>query len=71
MSKYADLRWKIADLEKALEQEKTYSKKLRGDMEKYILMVYEKDKIIDELTALVRKLKVELKGGVVVEPTDI
>lgn len=56
MSRYADLRWKIADLEKELEAEKTYSRKLLKDMERYILMIYQKDKDIEMMKCALEKM---------------
>lgn len=60
MSKYADLRWKIADLEKALEEEKIYNKKLREDIEQYIRLLYARDNEIKELRQVISAVN---KGG--------
>ena len=56
MSKYADLRWKIADLEKAPKEEKIYSQRLREDIERYIRMMYAKDNAIKELKQIISAL---------------
>lgn len=60
MSKYANLRWKIADLEKALEEEKVYSKKLREDIEQYIRLLYARDNEVKELRQVISAVN---KGG--------
>ena len=49
MSKYADLRWKIADLEKKLEEQNGYIKGLRKERDMYIEMLYDKEKHISAL----------------------
>ena len=66
MSKYSDLRWKIADMEKALAEEKAYSKGLRKDLERYVWQIYEKDKEINELVEMVKRL-----GGIKTEAGEV
>lgn len=56
MSRYADLRWKIADLEKALNEEKIYSKKLRKERDMYINMLYAKEKDIEVIMTSVKNM---------------
>ena len=56
MSKYADLRWRIVDLEKALETEKTINKRYKQDLEVYVWRIHEQDKEIERLSELVAKL---------------
>lgn len=49
MSRYADLRWKIADLEKELEEEKIYNRKLLTQLNLYYRQLYEKEKDFEVL----------------------
>jgi hypothetical protein len=64
MSRYSDLRWKIADLEKELEEEKIYNKKLLGQIETYIHMICDQEKTIEELKQLISAVnKVGGKDG--------
>lgn len=53
---YSKLRWKIADLEKKLEEEKAYSKRLRKDLEMYIYSMYGKDREINEMKEQIHAL---------------
>ena len=56
MSRYADLRWRIVDLEKELEEEKIHSRKLLRDLELYIQMIYDKDKDLETLKMALEKI---------------
>ena len=56
---------KIADLEKALAEEKAYSKGLRKDLERYVWQISDKDKEINELVKMVKRL-----GGIKTEGED-
>lgn len=57
MSRYSDLRWKIADLEKELEEEKIYNKKLHESLREYSLMIHAQDKTIEELRQVISAVK--------------
>ena len=56
MSRYSDLRWRIADLEKALEEEKALNNRLMKEVNRHWLEVRAKDATIEELNALLNKL---------------
>ena len=56
MSKYADLRWKIADLEKALEKERNFSERLVEEMQKQEWKLRARDNEIKELKALLHSI---------------
>ena len=57
MSRYSDLRWKIADLEKKLEEEKIYNKKLKDELEHKVLIIYSLEKDIEEMHEIIRSMK--------------
>lgn len=57
MSRYSDLRWKISDLEKQLEEEKICAKKAWEQVEHYIRVIYAKDKTIEELKRTISAVK--------------
>ena len=46
MSRYADLRWKIEDLEKKIEEEKIINRRLNEDLRMKYFEIHEKDKEI-------------------------
>lgn len=57
MSRYSDLRWKIADLEKKLEEEEVYNKKLKDELEHKVLTIYSLEKDIKEMHEIIRSMK--------------
>ena len=56
MSKYADLRWKIADLEKELERVKNAYRVLEEYRDKKVIELYCKEKEIEELRNKIKSL---------------
>ena len=56
MSKYADLRWKIADLEKDLEKERNFSERMVEELRKLDRKLRAKDNEIEELKALLKSI---------------
>ena len=62
MSRYADLRWKIADLEKALEKEKNCTERLFKELSKKDLQIASRDKEIENLRDMINRLCVEING---------
>ena len=65
MSRYADLRWKVVDLEKELEREKAHSNRLFERLRMLDLTIVSKDKEIDNLKGIIHKLceKLGRKGA--------
>lgn len=57
MSRYSDLRWKIADLEKKLEEEKIYNKKLKDELEHKVLIIYSLEKEIKKMHEIICSMK--------------
>ena len=57
MSRYSDLRWKIADLEKELAEYKAAYKRLSDDIRNNWLEMAAKDKKIEELKKKIEELK--------------
>ena len=53
MSRYADLRWKIADLEKKIEEEKIINKRLNEDLWMKHFEIHEKDNEIAMLKKII------------------
>lgn len=62
MSRYADLRWKVVDLEKELEREKAHSNRLYERLRMLDLEIVSKDKEIDNLKGIIHKLCEKLGG---------
>lgn len=56
MSKYADLRWKIADIEKDLEKERNFSERMVEELRKLDWKLRAKDNEIEELKALLKSI---------------
>lgn len=63
MSRYADLRWKIADLEKKIEEEKIINRRLNEDLRIKYYEIHAKENEIEQLKTIIEKIKpVDGKG---------
>ena len=62
MSKYADLRWKIADLEKKLEEEKIINKRYQQEISNLLFQIYDKDKECEEMASVIKRLGADSEG---------
>ena len=62
MSRYADLRFKIVDLEKELEREKAHSNRLFERLRTLGLTIVARDKEISNLKGIIHKLCEKLGG---------
>lgn len=62
MSRYADLRWKVVDLEKELEREKAHANRLFERLTRLDRTIVSKDKEIDNLKGIIHKLCEKLGG---------
>ena len=62
MSKYADLRCQIADLEKELEVERSHNKKLMEEVRWHGWQILAKDKEIEELKDMLKKVGEKMNG---------